>query len=570
MNNTRFPTASMYDARHLIQGATSVRPRLPLSGIIESSTRSFRQVVFRHDIFPERSAALVAEVVGNLQKNLPFVNLLITPGNTTLGFMEALAAKKTVNWNKVRFIHGAEILGETPDSPLSLASFVNRYFIGLMDPKNRITEIIGPDPIHPSTEAYAARVRKIGGIDIGVLGLAADGEIVFCPQGTLFDNPVSVVKLSREKIISKGLDVKDPTLANCYAMSLGLDFVWAIRHLFMLATTPEKASITRTTLFGPVGPENPASICRIHRKCTFIADELAAGDPASISHQAEKSARVICSCKWPSLDIREKDGEEFIEKMARYLETCVTQKEMELLLLCIKAPVTSLHELDRQLQPAILRYYIEYFDEINKRVSDKGDPKTQRLLLRDLFQRAVTVYKFKTTRAMVSERKALLSLFLFINLRSGHKLGSSLRSDVSLDLLFNEIISSSDPTIFKPALEIAVEFLASGEESHNTIFFQWLTDFLDKSEHLPRFSRALIDLLSRASAGEVVLFEMKDKDVFFSTAKIVVAKIVHRSARLTEEFKQYSAMMTRSMQGTNIPQIIKEVWAEIGRLNGGK
>jgi 6-phosphogluconolactonase/glucosamine-6-phosphate isomerase/deaminase len=51
------------------------------------------------------------------------------------------------------------------------------------------------------------------------------------------------------------------------------------RHLFLLATGGKKASIVRRALEGPITPEVPASLLRIHPNLEVWLDSAAAGLP---------------------------------------------------------------------------------------------------------------------------------------------------------------------------------------------------------------------------------------------------------------------------------------------------
>lgn len=575
------PPEARYDLRHFTR-ATSVMPRLPMGGVIHVRPRVFSMHVFRHDTLAGRSAELVAKTINGLLDNRPFVNMFIVPSTTTLPFMQALAVLQDINWRKVRLIHPVEILGVRADSPLSLIGLTNKYFLGLMNPANRIPErnVLTPDTLNPSDvnkRRFAEDIRAIGGIDIGIMGVAADGEILLCNAGTPFDSPVEVVSLTKKKALSKGLQILDPTLDHCHAFTLGMDLLFKTQLIFMLATTPEKASIVHEILYGKIGIETPASAVNLHHNFTLITDEFSAGDIPSISAGSESAARRLCARDYRNINIPEKDFEDYVDKIARYLESCSTEEEMVRFLEGIQTPVMSVARLDNCLQPAILAYYISNFSDINNRVQDSTEESLQVKQLEALFLKAITVYKFRATRGHTVQRKAVLFNYLFANLRSDIAIGSHLRSIVCQDLIIREIISSSDPQIYMPALELTFEMIARGDQIQSDTFYRFLADFIEQSKQLPRFSRALMDLLLNAQASEsgrrkkIEFMEPGlDRVQFYLSVINGIARMVVGSDILESEFRQYSALVLKHAPNYVVENAVKAVLSEIDRLKASR
>jgi glucosamine-6-phosphate deaminase len=119
-----------------------------------------------------------------------------------------------------------------------------------------------------------AAIETVGGLDLVVLGLGANGHVGMNEPGTSADAPTRMVELApstREASIAYGA-TEPPT----HGVTLGMATILAAREVWLLASGAHKAAILAATLDGPVTTAVPASLLRDHPGLRVIADDTAA------------------------------------------------------------------------------------------------------------------------------------------------------------------------------------------------------------------------------------------------------------------------------------------------------
>ena len=124
--------------------------------------------------------------------------------------------------------------------------------------------------------AYERAIAAVGGLDLVMLGLGPNGHIASNEPGTPFDAPTRPVRLLPETV---GYILTDDVIQGdvCErAVTLGMVTLAAAREVVVLVSGRAKRAALRAMLEGPVTPEVPASMLRLHARCTVLADRDAA------------------------------------------------------------------------------------------------------------------------------------------------------------------------------------------------------------------------------------------------------------------------------------------------------
>ena len=170
-----------------------------------------------------------------------------------------------------------------------------------------------------------------------------------------------------------------------------------------------------------------------------------------------------------------------------------------------------------------------------------GDFKVRRKI-RKLFHNVIKIYKSYFIRDLVRERKKLLVEIILINVKPAEEastLGSDVRSDIAVELFLDEVLNSSDRSVYQPALEAIIELLAKEKRGHKTFFFNRFFPLLQKSGKLPRFSRALIDELIKAEHHKIRLFYIENENEFFDETREIIRMLAERSPDLKKDIMSY-------------------------------
>ncbi len=227
------------------------------------------------------------------------------------------------------------------------------------------------------------------------------------------------------------------------------------------------------------------------------------------------------------------------EKLAReYLTAILTEQELGDFLLRFKESKKPISELESFLQRDILDYFLANTSKILREVKD--DVPLEKQKVHELFMAGIRVYKFPLIKDLLEKRKKLLTYFILLNIHPHKdKIGSPVRSDEARRLMINEVFASEDVTIFEPALETVIELLAKGEELHSDYFFRCFYPLFEASEKLPRFAKAIIDVLIEAEHNKVRLFEIKSEGEFFKETKKIIRQVADESPSVKEEIIEY-------------------------------
>ena len=138
----------------------------------------------------------------------------------------------------------------------------------------------GPRPRDREAERMEGEIVARGGIGLAVLGLGPNGHIGFNEPGSPFDAPTRPVRLTAESVASNAAYWGGPEAVPRRAQTLGMALLGAAERAILLVSGVRKRAILRRMLFGPIGPDLPATLLRTMPRVTVIADRDAmAEDP---------------------------------------------------------------------------------------------------------------------------------------------------------------------------------------------------------------------------------------------------------------------------------------------------
>ena len=137
-----------------------------------------------------------------------------------------------------------------------------------------------PDGTNMDAEAECARydyvIKRVGGIDLQLLGIGHDGHIGFNEPGEAFELGTHCVDLKPETIeANKRFFEGNEDLVPKQAYTMGIKTIMQARKVLMVANGKDKAEIVKKAFFGPVTPEVPASILQMHPDFILVGDEEA-------------------------------------------------------------------------------------------------------------------------------------------------------------------------------------------------------------------------------------------------------------------------------------------------------
>ena len=110
--------------------------------------------------------------------------------------------------------------------------------------------------------AYARQIKKVGGIDLQVIGVGGRGHVGFHESGIPFKgSKVLLIKLDDNTVLNAVADghFRSKKDSPRYAVSMGAELIYQARTVVLLASGKRKVEPVTESLLGDVTPEVPIS-----------------------------------------------------------------------------------------------------------------------------------------------------------------------------------------------------------------------------------------------------------------------------------------------------------------------
>ena len=182
-----------------------------------------------------------------------------------------------LDFRRVRTVNLDEYVGLAADHEQSYAHFMRVNFFDHINVDLKNTNI--PDGTNLDEEEECARynavIRKLGGVDLQLLGIGHDGHIGFNEPADTFTKGTHKVSLTDVTIQANKRFFASEADVPRYAYTMGILDIMQAERVVMVASGEDKAGIVKEAFFGPVTPRVPASILQLHKNFTLVADEAA-------------------------------------------------------------------------------------------------------------------------------------------------------------------------------------------------------------------------------------------------------------------------------------------------------
>ena len=171
-----------------------------------------------------------------------------------------------------------EYVGIPADHPESYLSVITR----------QVTEPLGLDPdnvfvpdgraadIPAACAAYEATIRELGGVDIQILGIGANGHIGFNEPTSSFASRTRIKTLAPQTRADNARFFDNPDDVPTHCLTQGLGTIMDARELVLVAQGEAKAEAIAGMVEGPVSSMCPGSVLQFHEHAYVIIDESAA------------------------------------------------------------------------------------------------------------------------------------------------------------------------------------------------------------------------------------------------------------------------------------------------------
>ncbi len=239
------------------------------------------EVIIRPDA--DLAARLVARLIRAELTAHPDLVLGLATGRTMERVYDRLAEmhqQDGLDFSRCRTFNLDEYVGLGPGDPHSYRHYMDRHLFKRVNIDRRNTHL--PDgmaeDLDAECQAYEAAIRRVGGIDLQLLGIGRSGHIGFNEPLSALQSRTRVKALTRATIEQNAGLFGNADFVPGRALTMGVGTIMDARRVLLLATGAEKAPIIAAAVEGPITAMISATALQLHPRCTVIVDELAAAD----------------------------------------------------------------------------------------------------------------------------------------------------------------------------------------------------------------------------------------------------------------------------------------------------
>ena len=192
------------------------------------------------------------------------------------GALTDLCAEGLIDFSKVVSFNLDEYIGLPPEHPCSYRRFMNEQLFDHINIDKANTHV--PDGVNPDPVGYDKMIAAAGGIDLQLLGIGSNGHIGFNEPNDRFVYPTNIIPLTENTIRDNARFFSSIDEVPRSAISMGIGTILSARRIILLATGANKADAVKAAIEGPIVPQMPASILRVHPNCQILLDREAAAE----------------------------------------------------------------------------------------------------------------------------------------------------------------------------------------------------------------------------------------------------------------------------------------------------
>ncbi|MDK0982859.1 glucosamine-6-phosphate deaminase [Clostridium perfringens] len=230
--------------------------------------------------YEEMSKVAAKEMAEDIKRN-PEIVLGLATGGTPVGMYKELIRmynEGELDFSKVTSINLDEYVGLAVDHDQSYRYFMNTNLFDHIniDKNNTFVPNGLAENVEEECMAYDSRIQDMGGIDLQLLGLGANGHIGFNEPGEALSVGTHLTDLKESTIEANARFFDSIDDVPRKAITMGLGGIMKAKKIMVIASGEGKAEVVKAMMSGKITTEIPATMLQMHRDVILIVDEDAA------------------------------------------------------------------------------------------------------------------------------------------------------------------------------------------------------------------------------------------------------------------------------------------------------
>lgn len=214
------------------------------------------------------------------EKEKPVLGL--ATGSTPISLYQALVAQykcKKISFANVTTFNLDEYYDIAESNSQSYRSFMQQHLFDHVDIDRKKTFLPTCDQQqNPRVQglAYERKIIEIGGIDLQILGIGANGHIGFNEPSSSLSSRTRIKTLTQQTLTDNSRLFKTTEEQPTLAMTMGIATIMEARYVLLMATGKNKAQAVKEMVMGGISAKYPASILQMHENAVILLDKEAA------------------------------------------------------------------------------------------------------------------------------------------------------------------------------------------------------------------------------------------------------------------------------------------------------
>ena len=141
--------------------------------------------------------------------------------------------------------------------------------------------------------AYEKEIKKLGGIDLQILGIGRTGHIGFNEPGSHLNSQTRTITLDHLTRFDASSSFQGLENVPRKAVTMGIQTILNAKQILLMAWGTYKAEIIQKAIEGKISDKIPTTYLQYHKKTTLVLDPEAASELTRI-----KTPWLVSSCEW--------------------------------------------------------------------------------------------------------------------------------------------------------------------------------------------------------------------------------------------------------------------------------
>lgn len=202
----------------------------------------------------------------------------LATGSTPIGTYDQLVdwyKKGDLDFSKITTVNLDEYKGLPKENDQSYWYFMNKNLFSRVNIRPDYHFL--PDGMNLDSanecERYEKLIDSLGGIDLQLLGLGRNGHIGFNEPCDSFPQDVHVVDLTESTIEANKRFFASADDVPKQAYTMGVGTILRAKAILLVVSGKDKATALNAVVNGPITPQVPGSVLRLHPNVIIVADE---------------------------------------------------------------------------------------------------------------------------------------------------------------------------------------------------------------------------------------------------------------------------------------------------------